>query len=132
MNDTLFIRRFVLQVEMKMLIKEHNLICRNILNYNNFFSRFYTCMILIGLPVNVTMLNLLLFTELNKVEIFIYVLFLVNSWIFIFWLGFIMAIVHSEVRKTYKKLCKLQWKFNNIKPTTKIKVKCSHNRIILN
>jgi hypothetical protein len=132
LNDTLFIRKFVRQVEMKLLIREHNLICRNILTYNNFFSRLYTCMIFIGLPMNVIMLNLLLFTELSQLEIYIYVFSFVITGTYIFWLGYIMAVVHGEVKKTYKKLCKLQWKFNNIKPTTKIKVKCSHKIIILN
>jgi hypothetical protein len=33
-----------------------------------------------------------------------------------------MAVVHHQVTKTYKKLCKLQWKFNNISIGFKIKV----------
>jgi len=90
----------------------------------------YTIAVSISLPMSLIAMNLMIFTQMDYSLLLLYSFFLVASWVAIFWLGFVMAIVHYEVKKTYKKIFRLQWKFNNTRIVYKIKVRILSNILI--
>ncbi len=116
------VRKFTTKLEIRSMIKDHANICVNIFQSNAFWGNLYSIGLIVCLPLNLIAINLLIFTPMNFFTIFFYLFACIFAWIFIFWVDFVMAVVHHQVTKTYKKLCKLQWKFNNISIGFKIKV----------
>jgi hypothetical protein len=82
----------------------------------------YSVGLIVSLPLDLIALNLVLFTPMNLLTSSLYLFLNIIVWLIIFFGSFLLAIVHHEIKKTYKKLCKLQWKFNNTPLDLKIKV----------
>lgn len=79
-------------------------------------------MMVIGLPTNLITLNLVLFTRMNHLTISYYTFSMLFGWSVLFLLGVVLAMLHSEVKKSYRKLVHLQWMFDNTPMGYKIKV----------
>jgi len=116
------VRKFTTKLEIKSTINDHAQICNNIIDCNAFFGKFYAMGLIVSLPGSLIALNLVLFTEMDEFSIFLYTFVMTFGWIIIFLGSYVMALVQHEMKKTHKKLCKLQWKFNNTPNEFKMKV----------
>jgi len=123
LDDSLFVKRFLIKSEIKSMIKEHAKICNNIEECNQFFSKFYSIGLVVCLPCSLIAMNMLLFVKnMNQLAILLFSVSILFGWAIIFIYGFILAMSYQQVRKNYKKLCKIEWKFRNINIGDKIKV----------
>jgi hypothetical protein len=118
----LLVRKFTLKLEINLIVREHTQMCRSIRECDDFFGQFYALGMSIALPLNLAALNFFLFTYSNQFSQFYLSFIIVSSWVGIFLISFYIAMVHVEVRKSYKKMCKLEWKFDNLPIGTKVKV----------
>lgn len=108
--------------EIKSALKEHVDISTSVAMYNSFFKIIYLVGIAVGLPITLIWLHLLLFTDIGwKFRTFIAFSFFF-VFIAIFHLQFNAAKISAHYRKSYKKLCKLQWDVNAV-GETKISLK---------
>jgi hypothetical protein len=125
------LRKFLNKFEIGSVIREHAAICSYIWQANSFFGELYTLGMIISLPTNLIGMNLIIFTPMNHLTILLYSFCILIGWTIIFLISFVLAIVQYEVKKTYKKMCKLQWKFDNTPIEYKIKVRLKHKISIL-
>jgi hypothetical protein len=128
-SGPLALREFIEKLEIRSIIRGHAAICSYIWQANAFFGEFYTLGIIISLPINLIGMNLIIFTPMNHLTLLLYSFFILLAWTGIFLFGFVLAKVHYKVNKTYKKMCKLQWKFNNTPTVYKIKVRLKRKNI---
>jgi hypothetical protein len=124
LNSTSILRKFGINFEARFINREYVTICRIIKKYDEFFNKMYSLGILVSIPLSLISMNLILFKTMNYFTFGFYLTVMIICWTIVFWLSYLLAINHSEVRKSYKKLCKLQWRFNNISNGIKIKVRC--------
>jgi hypothetical protein len=122
LEGPLMLRKFVIKYETRCIIHEHNSICASIAEHNSFFTQIYSIALFISMPLTLIALNLILFTKTNAFTKMMYSLFIIGGWTFIFWIGLFLALVHEQARRTYKKICKLQWRFENFPLTTRMKI----------
>jgi hypothetical protein len=120
------VRKFATKLEMKSIVRDHARICMSVYDCNAFFGNLYSIGLIVCLPLNLIGLNLVLFTSMNLFTISLYLLVSCFAWILIFFGSFSLANVQHEIKKIYKKLCKLEWKFNNTPLEFKIKVSIIH------
>lgn len=125
--DKKFKTWFKLQ-EVKSALKSHIDISTSIAVYNIFFKKIYLMQIIVGIPLTLIWVHLLLFSEINvKFKAFI-ATSLVCIFIGIFHLQFNAAKISAFYRKSYVKLCKLQWGTTALGETTiSLKFKVNKN-----
>jgi hypothetical protein len=106
----------------KILIFDHNSICVDIIHAISFLVQFYTLSLVTCIPMSLFATNIILLSSMNAFTLIFFIFLLILAWSLIFLAGLVLAIVHDEANKSYKILCKLQWKLNSKHINSKIKV----------
>jgi len=90
------------------IIIDHNKLCRQVLDYNKFWQKYYVNTIFCVFPINLCLLQQVLFSDLHFMLRILYSFCVLASWIFIFYLNFIASSVSKHVQKSAKALYKIQ------------------------
>ena len=90
------------------LIEEHNSICKQIGDFNRFWSKYLFYMLLSLMPLSLFMLNQVIFKEMQVLYKMMNVLAVIIAWLFIFVISYFASMVSESLKKTAKKLFKLE------------------------
>jgi len=115
-------QKFFNKYEMKSIIREHNAICNDIVEYNNFWKGYYHTNLFVLIPANLMLTHQLIFSQLNLLTFLIYFMTIIGTWIYILVANYLTASASHILRKSYKKISKMQWIINYNITVTKIKV----------
>jgi hypothetical protein len=93
------------------IIREHNNICNDILEYDKFWKNFYFALTYTIIPINLMLLQQLLFDDIKLTTILMYSLFAVIYLISHIVLNLVSASVNKNASKSHKFLFRFQKKF---------------------
>jgi hypothetical protein len=93
------------------IIREHNNICNDILEYDKFWKNFYFALTYTIIPINLMLLQQLLFDDIKLTTILMYSLFTVIYLISHIVLNLVSASVNKNASKSHKFLFRFQTKF---------------------
>jgi hypothetical protein len=115
----------------KLFICEHNQICTQLSNYNQFWKKLYFSFIFTIIPMNLCFLHQFLFENLKFYIRAVFGFSIVIQLIVIFFFQFLIASISSKIHKTGKRLSRLQWKINGwpFRTRTKIKILTTFERL---
>jgi hypothetical protein len=109
------------------IIREHNNICKDILEYNKFWKSFYLTLTYTIIPMNLMLLQQLLLDEITLTTVLIYSMAVTIYLIIFIVLNLISAEVNKNALESHKFLFKFQTKFLSlINVKQRIKV-CKNN-----
>ena len=115
------------------LVTEHNAICKQIMIYNKFWSKYLLYLLMTFIPVNLLMLNQMLFKNLNIYLYYYFGFLVIVTWIIIFFLSYCLSTITKKIHTTGKILYKLQFcaeRTNLYDSKTKIKLLIAIERMI--
>ncbi len=115
----------------KSFICEHNQICTQLFNYNQFWKKLHFVFIFTVIPMNLNSLHQFLFENMEFYMRAVFGLSILIQLIVIFFTQFLIASLSSKVHKTGKRLSRLQWKINGwpFRARTKIKILTTFERL---
>ena len=91
-------------------IEDMDFICSKISKYNKFWKSVVLYFILTMIPVNLCSMNQLIWSDLNFYVIILTVLFIVYTWIFIFFISYCMATISYHIHNNIDDLLSIQYK----------------------
>src|SRR5882757_8361390 len=74
------------------LLKQHNSICIQISDFNRFWSKYYFCLIITIMPLNIIILVMILFTKVHFSVVIVYLFTFIISWFMIFIISFLTSL----------------------------------------
>ncbi len=96
----------------KSFICEHNQICTQLFNYNQFWKKLYFSFIFTVIPMNLCFLHQFLFENMKFYIRAVFGFSIFIQLIVIFFIQFLVASLSSKIHKTGKRLSRLQWKIS--------------------
>src|SRR6185437_2297384 len=102
------------------ILREQNIICSQIKLFNSFWKKYYFYLIMTLMPMNLFILIMALFVDLNYFTLIMYLGGALYSWSFIFFISFCASQVSKGIHLSHNRLFVLQF---NMIYNTRLKLK---------
>ena len=86
------------------VMREHHIICSQIKLFNIFWQKYYSSLIITLIPINILLLTMILFTELESFTKLLFLTVVIYTWVFIFFISFCASQVSKGIHLSYNRL----------------------------